>query len=974
MRPLLARRLRIRIVFGVLGGLALAVAAAWALAALWFRAELGRVRREMDAGHYPRARERLVRLAACWPGCGEVQYRIGMCEQLHGRPDAALAAWARVPVGTADWGRAAVSAAQIQMGRGRLAPAENLLKAARGQPGPHVAKASQMLANLFSIEGRVDEVRPLIWELGMDSDPSVVLVRLWKIDNDPYPVEALKSQLEDAARKAPDDDRVWLGRANLAIRLGQHAEAARWIEACRKLRPTDPPVVCAWLDWALAAHRLDEFARALSLLKSDSLTQSEVSALRVRFAAAIGDTRAEQVALTERIELEPGDARALERLAELAVDSGDNEVTARFRHMKSEIDKALDRYQSLLGRTPAHERIAAAAELAQLAETLGRWSEARGWATLGQKHEIYRTQAKALLARLDRRLVQHADHVQALANLRAELHRALVARGRVADAATLVAPPYFVDDAESMGLEFVLDQGRSLERQLPETMSGGVGLFDYDGDGWLDVYVVQGGPYPPKQSRGPCADRLYRNCRGQRFENVSKPAGITDFGGGYGHGVAVGDYDNDGRPDLFVTRWRSYALYRNRGSTFEDVTEITGLGGDRDWPTSAAWADLDGDGDLDLYVCHYLVWNAESPQLCHDTSNQSYQYCNPRSFAARPDHLFRNDGGRFVDVTAEAGIVDHDGRGLGVVAADLDRDGFVDLFVANDTTANFLFRNRGGLRFEEVGISAGAATNANGGYQAGMGVACGDLDGDGLPDLAVTNFYGESTTFYRNLGGGNFGDRTGAIGLAVPSRYRLGFGVAMLDVDNDGRLDLATANGHVADFRPLIPYAMPAQLLVATENRRLVDVSESAGAPWRVPHLGRGLAAGDLDNDGRVDLLLVSQGEPLSYFHNRSAAGHFLMLCLEGTSSNRDAVGACVAVVSGGRRHEAERIGGGSYQSADDARLHFGLGRNRRVELVEVRWPSGRVDRYRDLTADRCYLLREGQVEPELMKGWQRLE
>ncbi len=263
--------------------------------------------------------------------------------------------------------------------------------------------------------------------------------------------------------------------------------------------------------------------------------------------------------------------------------------------------------------------------------------------------------------------------------------------------------PVFTDDAEAAGLKFTFDNGLEPLHHLPETTSGGVALLDYDGDGWLDVYVVQGGPFPPAPS-APGGDRLFRNRGDGTFEDVTTTSRIGALARGYGHGVTVGDYDNDGRPDLFVTRWRRYALFHNRGDgTFEDVTETEGLAGDRDFPTSAAFADLDGDGDLDLYVCHYGAWNTEHVALCPRREPGRYEYCDPRTIPPLPDHLFRNDAGRFVEVTSQAGIVDPDGRGLGVVAADFDEDGKLDLYVANDTTANFLFRNLGGMRFEEVG-------------------------------------------------------------------------------------------------------------------------------------------------------------------------------------------------------------------------------------------------------------------------------
>jgi hypothetical protein len=264
------------------------------------------------------------------------------------------------------------------------------------------------------------------------------------------------------------------------------------------------------------------------------------------------------------------------------------------------------------------------------------------------------------------------------------------------------------------------------------------------------------------------------------------------------------------------------------------------------------------------------------------------------------------------------------------------------------------------------------AANAGGGYLAGMGIACGDLDGDGRIDLAVTNFYGESTTFYLNLGAGQFMDRTAAIGLAAPSRNLLGFGAAFFDANNDGRLDLATANGHVNDIRPNCPYGMPAQLLLGGAAGRLTDVSGRAGAPWQVVRRGRGLAVGDLDNDGRPDLLIVAEEEPLAFIHNQGPAGHFVTLQLEGSPprSSRDPVGARVTLTAGGRRQVAQRYGGGSFLSASDHRIHFGVGESTRIESIEVHWPSGHVARYTDLAADTAYLLREGQIEASLLRGW----
>jgi thioredoxin-like negative regulator of GroEL len=980
-------------VLAALGVVVVSWGIAWAVAEGRDRADLERANREIAEGRFGAARRRLARLSARRPGRDEVEFPLGYCEAAAGNLDAALAAWARVPAGSPLAPRAALFQAQVYIdARGQLAAAEPLLEAAARDRGPVADEARRRLAQLYQGQSRTDDLRRLLragWDRAVDR--AAVLHDLWLLDAATPSVESIRADLERAARQASDDDRVWLGRGNLATVTGHFDVAAEWLDACLRRRPEDAAVWRARLDWARAAGQFDEAARALEHLPPDRVAPEEALALRAWFAAGRGDAETERASLKQLIAADPGDAAALEQLASLAIAEGRVDRAADLRRRKATVDRALARYRALLAHS---DPLPDPEELARLAESLGRRFEARGWWTLvGERTP----EARAALERLGAPTTPAAD--QTVGDLLREF-AAAPARARL-DRSSPGTTTCFRDDAETVGLRFTYDNGPSPARQLPETMSGGVALLDYDGDGWLDVYCVQGGPFPPapeesgrpapdptkpgktvgasdgnhgKTARATGGDRLFHNRGNGTFEDATESAGIATFARGYGHGVAVGDYDNDGHPDLFITRWRGYALFRSRGDgTFEDVTQRAGLGGDRDWPTSAAFADLDGDGDLDLYVCHYLVWDAEHPTPCRDSTRATrLTYCSPRDFGARPDHLFRNDTGRFVDVTAQAGIVDQEGRGLGVVAADFDGDRRVDLYVANDTTANYLFRNRSDWRFEEVGLPAGAACSAGGGFQAGMGIACGDLDGDGLPDLAVTNFYGESTTFYRNLGAGLFTDRSAAVGLVAPSRFLLGFGIAFLDVDDDGRLDLATANGHVNDYRPGTPYAMPAQLLKGGAAGSLADITATAGAPWQVPRVGRGLAAGDLDNDGRLDLLIVAQGAPLAYLHNRTGGGHSVTLQLEGVASNRDAVGARVVIDSGGRRRFAWRTGGGSYLSACDPRMHFGVGTAARVDAVEVTWPSGRVDRYRDLPVDAGYRLREGDTQPSALPGFRR--
>lgn len=525
----------------------------------------------------------------------------------------------------------------------------------------------------------------------------------------------------------------------------------------------------------------------------------------------------------------------------------------------------------------------------------------------------------------------------------------------------LVAEPAgeirLVDVTERSGIAFVHQNAPTTQKYLVETMGGGVALFDYDGDGKLDVFFTNGAALKDPMPAAAAADkrdarswnRLYRGNGDGTFTDVTARAGVA--GVGYSMGVAVGDYDNDGRADLYVTGVGANQLLRNQGDgKFVDVTAKAGVAASG-WSTSATWVDVEGDGRLDLFVCRYVDFSYAENPYCGDKRPGYREYCHPRSFRPVSNVLFHNNGdGSFSDVSATAGISRLLGKSLGVAIGDADGDGRIDVFVANDAVAGFLLRNDGHGAFKDVALTAGVAYNAEGRAVAGMGADLADYDNDGALDLVVTTLSGETYSLYRNGGRGAFEYVTQTAGFAAPSFAWSGWGARLVDLDNDGRKDFFAAQGHVLDTIELtsdhIKYAQPPLLLRGGPSGFSASGAQAPTAAWA----GRGVAFGDIDNDGDVDVLVATCGQPPHVLRNDSTPPRAsLSISLLGTLSNRDGIGARVTVEADGRAQTSVVTTGSSYLSSSDRRLVVGLGSASSASRVTVRWPSGRTQTLTDV-------------------------
>jgi hypothetical protein len=542
--------------------------------------------------------------------------------------------------------------------------------------------------------------------------------------------------------------------------------------------------------------------------------------------------------------------------------------------------------------------------------------------------------------------------------------------GAVSCAAAESGPGFALADITSTaGIHFRHHTGAFGAKYLPETLGSGCAFIDYDSDGWPDILFVNGMDWPGHR-RERSTLRLFRNNRDGTFRDVTKAAGLDlEL---YGIGVAVGDYDNDGYPDLYITCvGQSRLLRNNRQGGFVDVTSRSGLGGREAFSTSALWFDYDRDGLLDLFVCNYVRWTPEKDVFCSlDGKNKSY--CTPEAYRGSTCWLFRNRGdGTFEDVTAKSRIFDSTSKALGVAMLDYDEDGWPDLVVANDTQPNKLYRNQHDGTFQEVGLSAGVALSEDGKARAGMGVDAGDFDGSGHAGLVITNFDNEMTGLYRRDKNGRYEDIAVSAGVGVATRDTLGFGCLFLDINLDGALDLLIANGHIDDtvrnIRRSVAYAQPPRLFLNDGRGRFRDVAAQAGASFVSPKVARGLACGDIDRDGDLDILMTTNGGDARLYRTDVTNGNrSIRFRLQGTKSNRDAIGATVRLFDRSGNQSRMVRSGSSYLSQSELPVTFGMGKRTEIDRLVIEWPSGRIDEHKYLAAGRSYECVEGQQIREM--------
>ncbi|QEH33793.1 FG-GAP repeat protein [Aquisphaera giovannonii] len=986
-QPSPRHRRPVRLIALALAGIsALGVSIAIAVRSLSTQPTWAEIQAAVGSGQTERSGRLLERWLLLHPDDGEATLSLANLRLSAGRREGVEGLLAGVRESSPAWGPAQLRLGELAIERRRAADAEAIFRRLAARD-PQAVAPRQRLIYLLSLQQRTAEARERLWELRrILRDPRVLVDLVLQALVDPQDVRSLPPELEEYIRETPDDPFLRRAWGMALLYKGKPDEAIPHLRAAAEGLDNDPLGRLALVECLIALGNRDVDETLLGDRPESPADAAIWWINRGRLAEAAGKMDRAVESFQRASELLPDSREAHTRLANALERTGSRDRAEKERErvrLIGERIRLVFAEHKALKRSGVPRDPALCERLGKLCVDAGLSREGRAWLEEAISIDPLRESAHAALSSLSgvgdtppfllaRPILKHlasSEHGRPLEDAAASTAARRHDRGTPRE--PISGPggmgPVFEDRAEDAGVVYRYDSGASDRLHIAEIMGGGVGLIDYDGDGYLDIYFVNGCSFPFDPSHPPSPNRLYRNLRDGHFRDVTAAAGVG--GSGFGMGCAVGDYDRDGRPDLFVTGLGRTILYRNRGDgTFEDVTRGAGVSSDR-WTTGAGFGDLDGDGDLDLVVLAYASVRLDEAPDCRDGSGRR-MHCAPNRFPPQADLLFRNNGdGTFTEASRGSGFEETTGRGLGLAIADFNDDGKLDIFVANDGSANFLYRNAGGLRFEEVGFVSGVATKGSGQTTANMGVVADDLDGDGRIDLFVTNLVNESSTLFKNLGHFLFVDATLAAGLEGPSRSRTGFGDAAFDADNDGLLDLFVANGDVDD-RPWANNPM-AQAPLFFRNRSSGRFEVTRGGR-SFPYLerqvvGRGVAAGDLDNDGRVDLVVVHRDVPASVLMNRTPGGHWLGVRLIEGRDGGPIVGARVACQASGKMSIRWETGGTGYLSAHDQRIWFGLGAHEHADRLEVRWPSGKEQSWAGVAGDRIIDLKEGS--PHILEG-----
>lgn len=858
---------------------------------------------------------------------------------------------------------------------GRLSESEEKLRQLLTRDS-HNHFAHYRLAFLLNITGRRWEARSHLLHLVRNS--TAELEHLLLLGNSQRQVED-RNLLDATARLFPNDPLPKLGAARLAMALNHYHEALPLLNIVLAKRPDEPEALLAKGQLFLEETDPNLFIIWSSQLPRDADRHPDVWVLRGIFAQRNHQLQMAARCFWEALRRHPEHLAACYQLGRCLTELDDAGRADPFLRRA----ESLQRLNVVLDDLFHHrDHLESMRRASILSKELGRLWEAASWSSIAMSLDSKLPWALEILQEVSPQLHSQLPQTLPTADPSNQIDLSAFplpkwdAVDRPADSSSTTKASFdnirFTDWAQRVGINFLYENAADETTpgaRIFETTGGGAGVIDYDVDGWPDLYLTQGGadPTSDKHTGGEPADCLFRNHAGERFEEIAKQAMINERD--FSQGVTVGDFDNDGFPDLYVANLGQNRLYWNRGDgTFEDLTSEAGIS-DSQWTTSCLMADLDGDGFPDLYDVNYAGGESLLTRICEKQG--IVRSCSPRAFDPAPDRVWLNRSDRrFRDVTSSSGADRPNGYGLGIVALDLDGTGKLSLFVANDEVPNFLMvnvtRRLESLRFEERGLEAGVALDADGRSQACMGIAAADADGDGMIDFLVTNFYQESNTLYLQIAPGLFADATRTSGLREPSLPMLGFGTQFLDANLDGNEDLVVTNGHIDDLTSIgEPYKMRAQFFVNSGGGRFRELpAQTLGPFFEETHLGRGLARLDWNRDGRSDFVVSHLREPLSLMTNETSdAGHFLTVHLRGTRCSRDAIGTRVEITVRGRRSVRQLTAGDGYHASNERALQFGLARDVRVDQLSVRWPGGRIETHEGIDADQAIILIEGRED-----------